>query len=74
MKVRYKREMRHNYLILDALEANIDNFEIRMLEQNVIEGILKFRLNREEENFVYYYEITSRQPLSRMLEKRHRLF
>ncbi len=68
MKVRYKREMRHNYLILDALEANIDNFEIRMLEQNVIEGILKFRLNREEENFVYYYEITSRQPLSRMLE------
>lgn len=68
MKVRYKREMRHNYLILDALEANADSFEIRMLERNAIDGILKFRIKQEEADSFFCYEITSKQPLSRLLE------
>ncbi len=68
MNVRYKREMRHNYLIMDALEKNRESFEIRMLTVNSIEGILKFRMKEEEEHSCYYYEITSKQPLSRLLE------
>ncbi|MDO5415838.1 MAG: DUF6382 domain-containing protein [Lachnospiraceae bacterium] len=70
MKVSYKREMRHNYLILDALEPNPESFEIRMLAGNSIEGLLKFRVKQEEQNRYYYYEITSKQPLSRILEFR----
>lgn len=68
MKVRYKREMRHNYLILEALESDAESFEIRMLTGNSIEGLLKFRMKQEEQNQYYYYEITSKQPLSRLLE------
>ncbi len=68
MKVQYKREMRHNYLILNALEENLESFEIRMLTCNSIEGILHFRVKRGEEYHQYYYEITSKQPLSRLLE------
>lgn len=68
MKVRYKREMRHNYLILEALEPDAESFEIRMLTGNSIEGLLKFRMKQEEQNQYYYYEITSKQPLSRLLE------
>lgn len=60
MNVRYKREMRHNYLIMDALEKNRESFEIRMLTVNSIEGILKFRMKEEEEHSCYYYEITSK--------------
>ncbi len=68
MKVQYKREMRHNYLILNAMEENLESFEIRMLTCNSIEGILHFRVKRGETCHQYYYEITSKQPLSRLLE------
>lgn len=68
MKVRYKREMRHNYLILEAFEQDAESFEIRMLTGNSIDGLLKFRMKQEEQNQYYYYEITSKQPLSRLLE------
>lgn len=67
MNIRYKREMRHNYLILEAEEKQ-ENFEIRMLTGNFIEGLLKFRVKDEEHGQYYYYEITSKQPLSRLLE------
>ena len=70
MKVNYKREMRHNYLILEAMEDNPESFEVRMLAGNVIEGLLRFRLKQEDRNRYYYYEITSKQPLSRLLEFR----
>lgn len=69
MEVRYRREMNHNYMILDAPEAT-DGYECRMLAGNTIEGLLKFRLRYGEEKQEFYYEITSRQPLSRVYEKR----
>ena len=70
MKASYKREMRHNYLILEAMEENLDSFELKMLAGNSIEGLLKFRMKQEEQARFYYYEITSKQPLSRLLEFR----
>lgn len=68
MNISYKREMRHNYLILEAEEAEEESFEIRMLTENTIEGLLKFRIKQEEMGRYYCYEITSKQPLSRILE------
>lgn len=67
MNISYKREMRHNYLILEA-EGTEESFEIRMLTENSIEGLLKFRVKQEEIGRYYCYEITSKQPLSRLLE------
>ena len=58
----YKREMRHNYLLLEAMEDNPESFEVRMLAGNVIEGLLRFRLKQEDRNRYYYYEITSSSP------------
>lgn len=68
MKVSYKREMRHNYMILEALEEGPESYEIKMLTENAIEGLLRFRVKQEEQGKYYYYEITSKQPLSRLLE------
>ena len=70
MNVSYKREMRHNYLILEAGQDDEESFEIRMLTGNSIEGLLKFRIKQEEIGRYFYYEITSKQPLSRILEFR----
>lgn len=69
MEVRFKREMNHNYMIIDAPEE-AGSYECRMMAGNEIEGLLKFRVRHYEEKKEFYYEITSKQPLSRLLEQR----
>lgn len=70
MKISYRREMKHNYLIIDPEELTWRNYECRMLSGNAIEGILQFQMRQIDDEIRFYYEITSRQPLSRMLEGR----
>lgn len=70
MEIHYERQMRHNYLIIRPENSKSENYECHMLMANTIEGLLKFRFQQTEEGIQYYYEITSKQPLSRMLEGR----
>lgn len=70
LKVTYQREMNHNYMILCTPELQADSYVGKMLSDNNIEGLLKFRQKHTEEGAVYYYEITSKQPLRRLLEGR----
>ena len=69
MDIHYKRQMNHNYMIIDAPSGK-GGYECQMLAGNSIEGLLRFRAEYQEEKQQFYYEITSKQPLSRMLEKR----
>lgn len=69
MEVRYQREVNHNYMILDA-PGRGGGYECRMLAANAIKGLLKFRVRQYEEKREFYYEITSKQPLKRLLEQR----
>ncbi|WP_125141441.1 DUF6382 domain-containing protein [Clostridium transplantifaecale] len=69
MEVRYQREVNHNYMILDA-PGQGGGYECRMLAANTIKGLLKFRVRQYEEKREFYYEITSKQPLKRLLEQR----
>ena len=68
MKVAYRREMKHNYLIIEQEEAGYDSYEIHMMAANGIEGLLKFHAKQVDDRKLYYYEITSKQPLNRVLE------
>lgn len=70
MAVSYKREMNHNYMIIDSSEQEVMGYECKMLASNGIEGLLKFRIRHHEEKKEFYYEITSKQPLNRLLEQR----
>lgn len=70
IKTSYRREMNHNYMIISVPDAQPDGYECRMLAGNNIEGLLKFRQKRTETGVEFYYEITSRQPLSRLLDGR----
>ncbi|RGY97352.1 DUF6382 domain-containing protein [Clostridium sp. AM58-1XD] len=70
MEIRYQREMKHNYLIIRPDRQDQDFYEAHMMVSNVIEGLLKFHIKYAEEEKLYYYEITSRQPLNRLLENR----
>ncbi len=68
-EVRFRRELRQNYLMLAAREEAQQSYEARMLAGNRIDGLLKFRIRREDDRLWFCYEITSRQPLSRLLER-----
>jgi hypothetical protein len=71
VNVRYQREMSRNYMIIRAPEtAEKHSFECRMLSENAIRGLLGFHESLGENGTEYYYEITSRQPLSRIMEGR----
>lgn len=68
MEVSYHREMKKNYLMIEADEEGMQAFEAKMLVGNAIEGLLKFRIRRTDDHCQFCYEITSRQPLGRFLE------
>ncbi len=70
MKITYRREMKHNYLIVDPESLACRNYQCRMLAANSIEGVLHFQIRQVDDEIRFYYEITSKQPLDRMLESR----
>lgn len=69
MEVEYLREMRQNYLMIQAEENQGQGYEAKMMIGNTIEGLLKFRIKKTDNQYRFCYEITSKQPLSRILEK-----
>ncbi|GLB32107.1 hypothetical protein LAD12857_40300 [Lacrimispora amygdalina] len=68
MNVTYRREMKHNYLIIEQDKSWTEGYEINMLKENQINGLLKFHLKQIDSRSYFYYEITSKQPLNRILE------
>lgn len=68
--VSYKREMKHNYLMIEGEVSEESQYETKMLISNPIEGLLRFRMKKVDTQCYFCYEITSRQPLSRLLENR----
>ncbi|MCD8225626.1 MAG: FHA domain-containing protein [Clostridiales bacterium] len=70
MKVSYRREIKQNYMIIDPEEMEWDGYESRMMESNSVSGLLRFSLRCTEDGMRFYYEITSKQPLNRLLEGR----
>ena len=59
MKITYRREMKHNYLIVDPESLTWRNYECRMLAANFIEGVLHFQMRQVDDEIRFYYEITS---------------
>lgn len=71
MRIVYRREMKHNYMIIDPEALTWRSYECRMLAENPIEGVLRFQLRQIDDGIRFYYEITSKQPLDRMLDGRY---
>ncbi len=67
MKVSYQREMKRNYMIIDPEDWNWEGYESHMVVSNTVDGLLKIRIRQMENGIRFYYDITSKQPLSRML-------
>ena len=61
MEVEYLREMRQNYLMIQAEESQEQGYEARMMIGNTIDGLLKFRIKKSDNRCRFCYEITSKQ-------------
>ena len=69
MEISYRREAKRNYLVAGMAETTA-GYEARMLAHNEIRGLLRMYITYQDGRPSYCYDITSRQPLSRLLETR----
>lgn len=70
MEVSYRRDLNKNYLCVEMEQVSGKEYPIRMLEQNKISEFLPFQLRRMNGKLYFYYEISSRQPLTQVFENR----
>lgn len=70
MKVEYKKDIRHNYMILS--EENHDGIEpycIKMLEHQDIAGVLVLEQRIMDNRYLFYYDITGKQSMCNLIDK-----
>lgn len=71
MRAEYRRDLQNNYLILQSdEEEESDSYQLRMAQQNEIAGLLPFHCARKDGELQFYYEITAKQSVSNLYEKR----
>lgn len=70
MEVRYKRDLNSNYMILKGSMGWEDKYEIPMITENRIPGLLSCIAQGQNEHMEYYYEITGSQSMALLYERR----
>ena len=70
MKTEFRRDLKNNYLVIEP-EGVVDteNYAVRMIEQNTIQGLLPMQVRKMDGVCYLYYEITSRQQLDSIYRK-----
>jgi hypothetical protein len=65
MKVEYRRDLQHSYLVAEPEEKQkVKSYPLMMITENHIPGLLLCSCKRIDENILYYYDVTSRINLS----------
>ena len=70
MEIRYKRDLNSNYMILSEERVPEDHYEVRMITENRIYGLLPCVCQEKTDRTEYYYEITGRQSMGLLYERR----
>ena len=60
----WKRDMHHNYLIINDKGKDRTYFQEKMLAHNKIEGILSFQIHSIDNHRQFHYEVTGYQAIS----------
>ena len=66
----YRRTLNHNYLVIRKSKEDDEDYELDMVMQNNIKGLLPIDIRMSEGNEYLYYEISSMQPLKRLYDHR----
>ena len=71
MEIWYKRSMSENYMVIAGTELQIEeNYQIRMLLENQVPGLLPCKVQKINGEEFFYYKITGCQSLQNLFEKR----
>lgn len=68
MVVSYKRDMNRNFMVIEGVEEK--DYQIKMLCANRIKGLLAAKTNVFNGKKNLYFDISSKQPLSRLYAKK----
>lgn len=64
----YQRNLNHTYLVYEQV-LNEDHYEVQMLVNNKIPGILACHIQKVDGMVYLYYDISSKQPIEQMFGK-----
>lgn len=71
MLVSYKRELNHNYLIIESeKDIDVNRYEIKMMIENHLSCLLIMSIRYVNAKLTLYYEISSKQSMLRIYENR----
>lgn len=71
MKTYYKNDLKKAYLILEGNEGEQEDYQIIMLRENDINGILKTDVRYVDNQSHYYYDISGKTSFKTLHEKIH---
>lgn len=69
MKTYYKNDLKKAYLILEGTEGEQEDYQIVMLRENDIDGILKTDVRYMDNQSNYYYDISGKTSFKTLHEK-----
>lgn len=69
MRACYKNDLKRAYLILEGVEGEAEDYQIYMLKENDISGLLKTDIRYVDNISQYYYDISGKVSLKAMHEK-----
>lgn len=65
---KYIRENGSNFMLIELEENQIESYHIKMLLKNIIHKFLPMNVKTINNKQIFYYNITSKQPISRIYE------
>ncbi len=68
MNITYKRDFHHSYMILTDDGIWEESYEYEMMARNKIAGLMGCRMQKIDNQALFYYDITSMQPLAMFCE------
>jgi hypothetical protein len=69
MEVEYRKDIRHNYMVITEEEQPKELYCIRMLENQALAGVLPLQQHFMDNKILYYYDITGKQSMQHLFAK-----
>ncbi len=69
-QVRYQKSMEHHYLVVSQEGQLREDYQLRMVLENRIAGLLSLEVKQREGRKELYYDVSSLQPLTRIYDRR----
>ena len=70
LQAEYIRNMHNNYLVLKGIDGSVSGYEVKMILNNKVNGMLKMELKCIDQMDLFYYDITSKKTIASVYENK----